>query len=208
MDAYKTLAGTAQARFEEKKSVFLAYASFADSEEAAQEVLRSVRAVHRTARHHVYAYILREGARTRYSDDGEPAKTSGLPTLEVLRGAGLTDAIIVTARYFGGTLLGTGGLVRAYTKAAQMALDAARQVTMHVCVRGTVRVEYALYEQAARLLTDAGAQLDEPLFTDRVELPFLLRDGGQEALRAGFRELCRGEPALTLSAPFCAPFAP
>lgn len=82
MEAYKTIQGTAQARIEEKKSEFIAHAAFADTEEKALAFLNGIRAKHRTASHNVYAYILRDGARMRYSDDGEPAKTSGLPTLE------------------------------------------------------------------------------------------------------------------------------
>ena len=108
MEAYKTIQGTAQARIEEKKSEFIAHAAFADTEEKALAFLNGIRAKHRTANHNVYAYILRDGARMRYSDDGEPAKTSGLPTLEAIRHAGLVDCIVVTTRYFGGTLLGTG----------------------------------------------------------------------------------------------------
>ena len=90
---------------------------------------------------------------------GSRRKTSGLPTLEAIRHAGLVDCIVVTTRYFGGTLLGTGGLVRAYTAAANAVLAAAKQVTVQVCVRGVLRVEYPLYELAQRLLADAGARL-------------------------------------------------
>ena len=155
MEAYKTIQGTAQARIEEKKSEFIAHAAFADTEEKTLAFLNGIRAKHRTANHNVYAYILRDGARMRYSDDGEPAKTSGLPTLEAIRHAGLVDCIVVTTRYFGGTLLGTGGLVRAYTAAANAVLAAAKQVTVQVCVRGVLRVEYPLYELAQRLLAAA-----------------------------------------------------
>lgn len=206
MDAYQTIEGTAMARIEEKKSEFIAHASFADTEEKALDFLNTVRAEHRTANHNVYAYILREGARMRYSDDGEPAKTSGLPTLEAIRHAGLTDCIIVTTRYFGGTLLGTGGLVRAYTAAANAALAAARRVTVRLCVRGVLRVEYALYEQAQRLLAEADARPREPEFSDRVAIPFVLLSGREEALLPKLQELCRGSADVTLSAPYFAPF--
>ena len=182
MEAYKTIQGTAQARIEEKKSEFIAHAAFADTEEKALAFLNGIRAKHRTANHNVYAYILRDGARMRYSDDGEPAKTSGLPTLEAIRHAGLVDCIVVTTRYFGGTLLGTGGLVRAYTAAANAVLAAAKQVTVQVCVRGVLRVEYPLYELAQRLLADAGARLEEVQFADRVTLPFVMLAGGETQL--------------------------
>ena len=111
MEDYRTIRGTAIGEYEEKKSRFIAQLSFADSEEAAVAFLEKVRAENRTARHNVYAYRLREGNRERYSDDGEPAKTAGTPALEVLQHSGLTDLIVVVTRYFGGVLLGTGGLV-------------------------------------------------------------------------------------------------
>ena len=114
MEDYRTIRGTATGEYEEKKSRFIAQLSFADSEEKAVAFLEQVRAANRTARHNVYAYRLREGNRERYSDDGEPAKTAGTPALEVLQHSGLTDLIVVITRYFGGVLLGTGGLVRAY----------------------------------------------------------------------------------------------
>ena len=118
MRDYTTIQGMATAEIEEKRSRFIANVSFADTEEKALAFLASVRAQHRTARHNVYAYVLREGGRMRYSDDGEPAKTAGLPVLESIQHAGLTDCVVVVTRYFGGILLGTGGLVRAYTAAA------------------------------------------------------------------------------------------
>ncbi len=120
--------------------------------------MEEVRARHRTANHNVYAYLLRQGGRTRYSDDGEPQKTAGLPVLEVLRHSGLTDLIVVVTRYFGGTLLGTGGLVRAYTTAAQAALERAHRVTVRPCVDMSAVLPYALYEQGARLARRSGRQ--------------------------------------------------
>ena len=110
MEDYRTIRGTATGEYEEKKSRFIAQLSFADSEEKAVAFLEQVRAANRTARHNVYAYRLREGNRERYSDDGEPAKTAGTPALEVLQHSGLTDLVVVITRYFGGVLLGTGGL--------------------------------------------------------------------------------------------------
>ena len=138
MEDYRTIRGTAIGEYEEKKSRFIAQLSFADSEEKAVAFLEQVRAANRTARHNVYAYRLREGSRERYSDDGEPAKTAGTPALEVLQHSGLTDLIVVITRYFGGVLLGTGGLVRAYTTATSRALEAAevvQEVFSNTCMR-------------------------------------------------------------------------
>ena len=117
MEAYKTIQGTAQARIEEKKSEFIAHAAFADTEEKALAFLNGIRAKHRTANHNVYAYILRDGARMRYSDDGEPAKTSGLPTLEAIRHAGLVDDALfrryAVGHWRAGARLYSGGKRRA-----------------------------------------------------------------------------------------------
>ena len=105
MPDYKTLRGTSTFTYEEKRSRFIATAAFADTEEKALAVLNAVRAANRTARHNVYAYVLQNG-RTRYSDDGEPAKTAGTPVLETIGHAGVSDVIVVVTRYFGGILLG------------------------------------------------------------------------------------------------------
>ena len=164
MEDYRTIRGTAVGEYEEKKSRFIAQLSFADSEEAAVAFLEQVRAANRTARHNVYAYRLREGNRERYSDDGEPAKTAGTPALEVLQHSGLTDLIVVITRYFGGVLLGTGGLVRAYTTATARALENAEVVTVRSVVELRVTVDYSLYERASLLIDAAGAKQAAPGF--------------------------------------------
>lgn len=107
MPDYQTIRGISTFEYEEKRSRFIASAAFADTEEAALAHLNRIKAANRTARHNVYAYVLREGGRTRYSDDGEPAKTAGTPVLEAIGHAGLSDVIVVVTRYFGGVLLGT-----------------------------------------------------------------------------------------------------
>ena len=196
----------ARASIVEKKSEFIAAASFADSEEAALRFLDAVRSEHRTANHNVYAYLLRRDSRTRYSDDGEPQKTAGLPVLEVLRHSGLTDLIVVVTRYFGGTLLGTGGLVRAYTGAAQAALERAHRVTIRPCVDLEIRLDYSLYEQASRLAAAAGAKVRDTRFTDRVTLSLTMLEGTQQLLLRGLSELCRGKLDAAQGEPYYAPF--
>ncbi len=206
MQDYRTIQGTATAEIEEKRSRFIANVSFADTEEKAVEFLNSIRAQHRTARHNVYAYVLREGGRMRYSDDGEPAKTAGLPVLESIQHAGLTDCIVVVTRYFGGILLGTGGLVRAYTESAASGLRAAKIVTVRSCVKLTVEVDYSLYERAMLLLQGAGAQVDEPVFADKVTLTATLPAGQEAGLPTAFQELSRGAVIPRISQPFYTPF--
>ena len=185
MEDYRTIRGTATGEYEEKKSRFIAQLSFADSEEKAVAFLEQVRAANRTARHNVYAYRLREGNRERYSDDGEPAKTAGTPALEVLQHSGLTDLVVVVTRYFGGVLLGTGGLVRAYTTATARALEAADRVSN---------------------VAFLGAKLADPQFTDCVTLRWQMPEGTEPPLLEQLRELTRGAAQVSVSQPFYAPF--
>ncbi len=205
MEDYTTIQGTATAEIEEKRSRFIANASFVDNEQAALDFLANIRAQHRTARHNVYAYVLREGNRVRYSDDGEPAKTAGLPVLEAIQHSGVTDCIVVVTRYFGGTLLGTGGLVRAYTASATAALQQAKIVTVRSCVSVEIILDYSLYERAVLLFQGAGARLEEPVFSDKVALKGILPAGEEAPLAIALQELTRGvQPQI--SAPFYLPF--
>ena len=206
MSDYRTISGTSTFTSEEKRSRFIAVAAFADTEEKALAVLNRVRAANRTARHNVYAYVLRQDGRTRYSDDGEPAKTAGTPVLEAIGHAGLSDVIVVVTRYFGGILLGTGGLVRAYTAAASGALSAAEIVTMRQIVRCRVRLPYALFEQAQRMVTAAGGKLDEPVYDDAVTLLWKMPAGTESSLCASLRELSRGAAEVEISTPEYAAF--
>ena len=157
------------------------------------------------ARHNVYAYVLR-GGRVRYTDDGEPAKTAGMPTLEAIQHAGLEDVAVVVTRYFGGILLGTGGLVRAYTDATKAAIEAADVVTVSVCVDIILEVPYSLYEQLCRIAEAAGAKLAESDFAENVLLTFRMLDGAQAPFLEKLTELTRGQSEIIVTAPFDAAF--
>ncbi len=206
MTDYKTIDGSTTAEIEEKKSRFIASLCHVESEEEALAFLDKIRAQHRTARHNVYAYRLREDNRERYSDDGEPAKTAGTPALEVLRHSELTDIIVVITRYFGGTLLGTGGLVRAYQGATQAALEAATQCTVRSLVQVEVSVEYALYERICLLVEQAGGKMGPPQFTDAVFLSWQMPEGTEAPILADLTALTRGAAEVNVSAPYYAPF--
>ena len=160
MEDYRTIRGTATGEYEEKKSRFIASLSFADSEEAAVAFLEQVRAANRTARHNVYAYRLREGNRERYSDDGEPQGTAGVPMLDCIEKEGLVDVAVVVTRYFGGILLGAGGLVRAYSHGAKIAVDAAKRKLMTTCTLLSLEMDYSFYGKINYIL---------PQYTCRVE---------------------------------------
>lgn len=130
MYSYKTALGDSLFTQSILKSKFIGYLKHTETEDAAVEFISSIRKKHRDATHNCYGYILRQNNLGRYSDDGEPSSTAGLPIYDLIKGSGLMDVTIVVTRYFGGTLLGTGGLVRAYSSSAKGAVEAANIVTM------------------------------------------------------------------------------
>ncbi len=186
--------------FEDRRSRFIAQLVHVNSQEEAEAHIAAVRARHHDARHNVPTWILADG-QERCSDDGEPSRTSGMPTLEVLRGAGLADVCCVVTRYFGGTLLGPGGLVRAYTAATQAAVAAAEKdgaVALMTQVVGVeARVGYSLYERAVRLVADCGGKVADSAFAEDVLLRCDFVDGGEKRFvdemfeMSGGQELCR-----------------
>ena len=200
MDAasYRTLAAGVEVtgEFEDRRSRFIAQLVHVGSEAEAEAHIATVRARHHDARHNVPAWVLSDG-RERCSDDGEPSRTSGMPTLDVLKGAGLADVCCVVTRYFGGTLLGPGGLVRAYTAATQAAVEAAgRQgaiVEMTLVTPVTAQVPYALYDRCARLVSDAGGKVADSLFAEDVQLTCLFYAGDEQRFIDAMRELACGE---------------
>ena len=175
MDSYFTLQSNIEAsgEFVDRKSRFIAQLVHIESEDEANAFIEMVRKRHYDARHNVPAWILVDG-RERQSDDGEPSRTSGMPTLEVLRGAGLKNVCCVVTRYFGGILLGSGGLVRAYSKAASMALEAAGRARMAEWSLVETDCGYAQYERVRRLLSDLGAEEVEASFGAEVSVSALL----------------------------------
>lgn len=210
-EGYRTLEAGAEAvgEFEDRRSHFIAQLTHVTSEAEAEAFISEVRGRHHDARHNVPAWILSDG-RERCSDDGEPSRTSGMPTLEVLRGAGLADVCCVVTRYFGGTLLGPGGLVRAYTAATQEAVAAAEQagsvVEMTLVTPVVVQLPYALYDRVLRLATDAGGKVTDSLFAEDVQLSLAFRSGSEEPFAASVHELAAGEDLARIGEPHFAAF--
>lgn len=208
---YRTLrAGVeVEGEFEDRRSRFIAQLAHVGSETEAEAFLATVRARHHDARHNVPAWVLADG-RERCSDDGEPQRTSGMPVLEVLRGSGLADVCCVVTRYFGGTLLGPGGLVRAYTAAAQRAVAAAEGegavVEMTLVTPVTAQLPYALYDRVTRLCADAGGRVTDSLFAEDVQLTCAFRAGEEAAFVAAVRELANGEELVRAGDPRFAEF--
>ena len=172
---YQTADRTASGEFTEKKSRFIGSISPVRTEAEAVAFIQQVKKTHPQARHHVYAYILRDGNLSRYSDAGEPSGTGGQPALQVLVREGLTDVCVVVTRYFGGVLLGAGGLVRAYTQGAVVALKAAQVVEMLPSCQYLCEVAYPLWDKVQYALKSLPVQLLSSEFTTAVGFTLLIR---------------------------------
>lgn len=189
---YKTIARRCEARFIEKKSEFIGYLCPVQTEEQAVAFIEEIRAMHRKATHNCYAYILRENNTARHSDDGEPGGTAGVPIHEVLRREGLTDVCCVVTRYFGGILLGAGGLVRAYTRGARDAVDAAQIKCMAAAVKLLVTVDYGLYGRLAQIFAEHDARIADEKFADNVQITLYIREEVAAALTDKLVDSCNG----------------
>lgn len=197
MDSYLTPAGYGEAEFTEKKSRFIGRVWPVSNEAEALARLQETREKHRDATHNVYAYILREGGIMRYSDDGEPGGTSGQPTLNVFRSGGIFDVCCVVTRYFGGILLGSGGLVRAYSNTARLALEAAGTARMAGWTAFRLQCAYNLYERAVRLLEQHDCFIEDQGFAECVEIRFLVMSDFSDGVLASLRELSGGSAVCT-----------
>lgn len=167
---YKTVKHSASDEFTEKRSRFIGYVRPVQTVEEATAFVAEIQKKHWDAKHNVYAYILRDGNVKRYSDDGEPQGTAGVPTLDVLEKSGVTDVAVVVTRYFGGILLGGGGLVRAYSHAAHLALAAGEIITMGLCSILTVSVDYPFYAKLLPFLEKTAAKILDTDFSEKVRI--------------------------------------
>lgn len=193
---YKTIAGRCEARFIEKKSEFIGYLAPVSTEEEAVKFVAEIRAMHPKARHNCYAYILRENNTARHSDDGEPQGTAGAPIYEVLRKEGLTDIACVVTRYFGGILLGAGGLTRAYAKGAKDAVNAAEIKLMCEAVLVEISLDYALYGRLAAIFAELGARVFSEDFSEQVTVCVHVRAELSEQLRNRLVDACNGKVSV------------
>lgn len=187
-----TLAGRGETEYEEKKSVFLGLALPVHSEEEALEHVRKRREEMPDATHHVYAYVLDHGIRVRYSDDGEPQGTAGMPVLDCIRKTGLDNVLVVVTRYFGGTLLGAGGLVRAYAKCAKMAIDAAGVASYVPFTEFSMELNYADYQRCQTEFGQAGAIVDSVDFAQNITVKGAVRQTAFSAFAGRIAELTAG----------------
>ena len=193
MQEYKTVEKEASDFFIEKKSKFIGYAKPVKTQEDALEFISEIKSKHWDATHNVYAYVLRENNIQRYSDDGEPSGTAGVPVLDVMLKESLVDVCVVATRYFGGTLLGAGGLVRAYSHTSKIALEAAEIITMAQCSVMSAEVDYSFYDRLNILLSDFSAVILNTSFSDKVCVEFSVKENIVDLLNAKLIDVSNGK---------------
>ena len=172
---YKTVLENASDEFVEKRSRFIGYCKPVKTEQEAIDFINVKRSEHWNATHNVYAYSLREGNIKRYSDDGEPSGTAGMPVLDVIVKNEIFDVVVVVTRYFGGVLLGTGGLVRAYSHGSKIAVEAAKPVIMQNCLVCEARCAYNQYGKVSSLIIGVGAAVDDTVYESDVLVKFHIK---------------------------------
>lgn len=193
MQEYKTVEKEASDFFIEKKSKFIGYAKPVKTQEEAVEFISKIKSKHWDATHNVYAYVLRENNIQRYSDDGEPSGTAGVPVLDVMLKESLVDVCVVATRYFGGTLLGAGGLVRAYSHTSKIALEAAGIITMAQCSVMSAEVDYSFYDRLNIILSDFSAVILNTSFSDKVCVEFSVKENIVDLLNAKLIDVSNGK---------------
>ena len=192
MSDYITIKNQSSDEFVEKRSRFIGHIKPVTTRDEAEEFIAQIKSKYWDARHNVYAYVLREGQFRKYSDDGEPQGTAGVPVLEVLLKENVTDCVVVVTRYFGGILLGTGGLTRAYSRAARIAIDAGEIKNMVLCDELKVACDYSFYGKLGSLLGEMGAITIDTDFSEDVAVTFALKKSETGRFNAKLIDLSNG----------------
>ena len=183
MESYITILEHGVFEYEDRKSVFIGEAFPVSSESEALACIDSVKHRYPDARHHVYAYVLRENSIMRFTDDREPQGTAGMPVLDVIRKNGCTDIVVVVTRYFGGTLLGTGGLVKAYTSAAVGALESGKIITYDIYTELKIEVGYSDFQKFAPIFAECEFRTADTRYTDKVVISGTIRKNKLDELQ-------------------------
>lgn len=192
--SYITIKGLGEDRFEEKKSEFIGYAKRVENEEDAKAFVNEIKNMHKQATHNCWAYVLGEHMNIqRYSDDGEPQGTAGIPILEVMKKSNVTDCAIVVTRYFGGVLLGTGGLNRAYTKGASIAIKSAGIVEKVYGLKLSFEMEYDLFGKIQYICGQNSWHIEDTEYTDKVIVHILTEETMSETIESEIVESTNGK---------------
>lgn len=192
--SYFTIRKEACAQFEERKSVFIGHAKRVETESEAKEFVEKIKKEHKDATHNVYAYIVgKDMLIQKCTDDGEPQGTAGVPVLDVIKKNGITDVAIVVTRYFGGILLGTGGLVRAYSKGASEAVNEGGIVEKVLGVQITIILNYELLGKLQYHFSIKNWHIEDILYTDKVEIKFNFESQYLDKIKKEISEICSGK---------------
>lgn len=198
-DRYKTVARESQTLLVEKKSKFISNVKPVDNEADAIAYLNEMRSRYSDATHNVYAYVIDENNIFRYSDDGEPSGTAGMPVLDTIRKAGIVDVIVVITRYFGGTLLGTGGLVHAYGASARQGLLQSQVVVRSLCDIVSVKVDYTLVGKMQYKIASDGYMLEDTIYDNEVTFKICCPIENTEKLIAELIDMTNGKAVCEIT---------
>lgn len=197
---YITIRNRGEDSFEEKKSEFIGYAKRVESEEEAKEFVNEIKSMHKQARHNCWAYIIGENMGIqRYSDDGEPQGTAGIPILEVMKKSGITDCAIVVTRYFGGVLLGAGGLTRAYTKGASIAVKSAGVVEKVNGAKLSLKLDYDLLGKIQYVCGQNNWHIEDTEYSDKVMLYIFAESKNIDDMEKEFVNVTNGKVEIEKS---------
>lgn len=191
-DKYVTVKQEAHVEFEEKRSLFIGHAIHVEREEDAAAFIKNIKKQYADATHNVWAYHLKGGIVARYSDDGEPQGTAGMPVLEAIRKSGADDVCVVVTRYFGGILLGAGGLVRAYSHSAVLAINEAEIVVYEPYCEYFLSCGYSEYQKYSNILSNERVVIDSTEFGAEVEVRFAVKKAQAERVLAKISEVGYG----------------
>lgn len=189
---YRTIKEFNSDEYVVKRSRFIGYAKPVTTVSEANDFIAEIKSKHWDATHNVYAYVLREGGVRRFSDDGEPQGTAGIPSLDVLLKEEVVDCCVVVTRYFGGIMLGAGGLVRAYSHGAKIALDSGNIITMSLCKIVNVKSDYTFYGRLVPLICECGGIVEDTVFADNVEVTFRIPEDLVDSFRAKLIDTSNG----------------
>lgn len=196
MKEYRTVEFESSDEFVEKKSRFIGYVKPVKTQKEATDFIAEIKSKHWDATHNVSAYVLKENNIQRSSDDGEPSGTAGMPVLDVLLKEDLVDVCVVVTRYFGGILLGAGGLIRAYSHGSKIAVEAGNIITMAPCKILEASIDYSFYDRFNIMLGDIGANVENSEFADKIKITFCLKEELVTALQSRLTEQSNGKYLL------------
>ena len=206
MDAYKTLGAAGESYFEDRRSEFYGFAFPVATEAEALARIGEIKARFPDARHHVYAYCLREGFCTRFTDDREPQGSAGMPVLDVLRKGSIQDAVIIVVRYFGGVKLGAGGLIRAYSSCVADNLDKADVRALCVCAEEKITVDYTGVDALQKYLATQGAVILDTEYGEKVTVKTAIKKTDEQAFLDGLIDYLQGRVSVEKTGEYYFPF--